>query len=64
VVLGVRFGGAAAYLTPFVAFVLIPLLDLLAGEDRVSYTPEEEKVLDFRERQACSEAVEGQGIVA
>ncbi len=46
VVLGVRFGGAAAYLTPFVAFVLIPLLDLLVGEDRVNYTPEEEKALD------------------
>ena len=46
VVLGVTFGGAAAYLTPFVAFVLIPLLDLLVGEDRVNYGPEEEKVLD------------------
>ena len=46
VVLGVRFGGAAAYLTPFVAFVLIPLLDLLVGEDRVNYTPEEEKAMD------------------
>lgn len=46
VVLGVRFGGAAAYLTPFVAFVLIPVLDLIVGEDRVNYTPEEEKALD------------------
>ncbi len=46
VVLGVRFGGAAAYLTPFVAFVLLPVLDLLVGEDRVNYTPEEEKDLD------------------
>ena len=46
VVLGVRFGGAAAYLTPFVAFVLIPLLDLLVGEDRVNYSPDEEKALD------------------
>ncbi len=46
VVLGVRFGGAAAYLTPVVAFVLIPLLDLLVGEDRVNYTPEEEKAMD------------------
>lgn len=46
VALGVRFGGAAAYLTPFVAFVLIPLLDLLVGEDRVNYTPEEEKAMD------------------
>ena len=46
VALGVRFGGAAAYLTPFVAFVLIPLLDFLVGEDRVNYTPEEEKAMD------------------
>ena len=46
VALGVRFGGAAAFLTPFVAFVLIPLLDLLVGEDRVNYTPEEEKAMD------------------
>ena len=46
VVLGVRFGGAAAFLTPFVAFVLIPLLDLLVGEDRVNYSPEEEKAMD------------------
>lgn len=46
VVLGVRYGGVAAYLTPFVAFVLIPLLDLLVGEDRVNYTPEEEKAMD------------------
>ena len=46
VVLGVHFGGPAAYLTPFVAFVLIPLLDLLVGEDRINYTPEEEKAMD------------------
>lgn len=46
VALGVRFGGAASFLTPFVAFVLIPLLDLLVGEDRVNYTPEEEKAMD------------------
>lgn len=46
VALGVGFGGAAAFLTPFVAFVLIPLLDLLVGEDRVNYTPEEEKAMD------------------
>lgn len=45
VALGVRFGGAAAFLTPFVAFVLIPLLDLLVGEDRVNYSPEEEKAM-------------------
>ncbi len=51
VVLGLRFGGAAAFLTPFAAFVHIPLLDLLVGEDRVNFTPEEEQ------------AVEGQGIV-
>ncbi len=46
VALGVRFGGLASYLTPIVAFVLIPLLDLLVGEDRVNYTPEEEKAMD------------------
>ncbi len=46
VALGVRFGGAASFLTPIVAFVLIPLLDLLIGEDRVNYTPEEEKAMD------------------
>jgi alkane 1-monooxygenase len=46
VVLGVRFGGAAAWLTPFVAFVLIPVLDLIAGEDRVNYTPDEERAMD------------------
>ena len=46
VALGVRLGGAAAYLTPFVAVVLLPLLDLLVGEDPVNYTPEEEKAMD------------------
>ena len=46
VVLGVRFGGMVAYATPFVVFVLVPLLDLLVGEDRVNYTPEEEKAMD------------------
>ncbi|HQR45374.1 MAG TPA: alkane 1-monooxygenase [Thermoanaerobaculia bacterium] len=46
VVLGVRYGGAAAFLTPFVAFVVIPLLDLIVGEDRVNYAPEEEEAMD------------------
>jgi alkane 1-monooxygenase len=46
VVLGVRYGGAATCLTPFVAFVVLPLLDVLVGEDRVNYTPEEERAMD------------------
>ena len=46
VAFGAMFGGAASYLTPLVAFVLIPLLDLVVGEDRVNYTPDEEQAMD------------------
>jgi alkane 1-monooxygenase len=46
VMLGAHFGGALAFLTPFVAFALLPLLDLIIGEDQSNYSEAEEKHMD------------------
>mgnify|MGYP000861698134 CR=1 FL=1 len=44
--IGAHFGGALAFLTPFVAFGLLPLLDLIIGEDQSNYSEAEEKQMD------------------
>jgi alkane 1-monooxygenase len=46
VVAGLRLGGAASFLTPVFTFVLIPLLDLIVGEDRTNSTPGEERTME------------------
>ena len=46
VVVGLRLGGAATFLTPLFTFVLIPLLDLVVGEDRTNQSPDEERVME------------------
>lgn len=46
VMAGAQFGGPLAYLTPFVAFGLLPLLDLVIGEDKSNYSEAEEKQMD------------------
>ena len=46
VALGAWFGGTLAYLTPLVAFGILPLLDLLVGEDKSNYSEAEEKHMD------------------
>lgn len=38
---GAWYGGWLAYLTPFLAFGLLPLLDLIIGEDRSNYSEAE-----------------------
>lgn len=45
VALGIWLGGAFSWLTAAIAFVIVPLLDLLLGEDRSDYTPQEEQRL-------------------
>jgi alkane 1-monooxygenase len=46
VVAGLRAGGAATFLTPAFTFVLIPLLDLIVGEDRTNFSPEEDRAME------------------
>jgi alkane 1-monooxygenase len=44
--IGAHFGGGLAFLTPLVAFGLLPLLDLIIGEDQSNYSEAEEKQMD------------------
>ena len=45
VVAGLLLGGVATFLTPLFTFVLVPLLDLLVGEDRTNYSEGEESAM-------------------
>ena len=44
--LGAHSGGVLAFLTPCLAFGLLPLLDLIIGEDRSNYSEAEEQQMD------------------
>lgn len=48
VLVGYALGGAFTFLTPFLVFVLIPLLDWFVGEDSTNPTPEEMEKLANR----------------
>lgn len=43
---GLVLGGSWTFLVPIVAWVIIPIMDLIIGEDRSNYTPDEEKAMD------------------
>jgi len=48
VLVGYALGGAFTFLTPFLVFVLVPLLDLFVGADSTNPTPEEMEQLSHR----------------
>lgn len=48
VVAGYLLGGVFAFLTLFLAFVIIPFLDLIVAPDRSNPTPEETEALAHR----------------
>jgi len=46
--IGYQLGGIYTFLTPFITFVIIPLLDLLIGVDQRNPTPEETEALSHK----------------